>query len=68
MACRTSTTNTVGDALLWTLEKGLGADFTPDVKEAWTLTYVTVAGVMKKAAATVPPKVEKKGIMARLFG
>ncbi len=58
----------VGAALLWTLEKGLGPDFTPEVKEAWTLTYTTVADVMKKAAATVPPKVEKKGIMARLFG
>ncbi len=58
----------VGAALLWTLEKGLGPDFTPEVKEAWTLTYTTVADVMKKAAATVPLKVEKKGIMARLFG
>lgn len=60
--------DTVGAALLWTLEKGLGPDFTPEVKEAWTLTYTTVAGVMKRAAAGVPPRVEKKGIMARLFG
>jgi hemoglobin-like flavoprotein len=59
----------VGAALLWTLEQGLGADFTPPVKEAWTQTYVTVAGVMTKAAATVPPpKPEKKGLMARLLG
>jgi hemoglobin-like flavoprotein len=42
----------VGAALLWTLEKGLGADFTPPVKAAWTETYATVAGVMQKAAAT----------------
>lgn len=41
----------VGAALLWTLEQGLGEDFTPEVKEAWTLTYVTLAGVMKDAAA-----------------
>ena len=40
----------VGAALLWTLEKGLGADFTPPVKAAWTETYMTVAGVMQKAA------------------
>jgi hemoglobin-like flavoprotein len=41
----------VGAALLWTLEQGLGADFTPPVKAAWTETYVTVAGVMQNAAA-----------------
>ncbi len=29
----------VGAALLWTLEKGLGADFTAEVKAAWTETY-----------------------------
>lgn len=44
--------DTVGTALLWTLEQGLGDDFTPDVKEAWTQTYVTLATVMKEAAAT----------------
>lgn len=43
----------VGAALLWTLEQGLGPDFTPEVKTAWTETYLTVAGVMKKAAAEV---------------
>ena len=43
----------VGAALLWTLEQGLGPDFSPPVKAAWTETYITVAGVMTKAAATV---------------
>ncbi len=43
----------VGAALLWTLEQGLGADFTPPLKEAWTETYVTLAGVMQNAAAAV---------------
>jgi hemoglobin-like flavoprotein len=56
----------VGAALLWTLEQGLGPAFTPQVKEAWTVTYATVAEVMKTAAAEVVP--EKKGLMARLFG
>jgi hemoglobin-like flavoprotein len=46
--------DTVGAALLWTLEKGLGDDFTPVAKEAWTLTYTTLAKVMKDAAAEVP--------------
>ncbi|MGQ0584882.1 MAG: globin family protein [Reyranella sp.] len=39
----------VGAALLWTLEKGLGADFTPEVKAAWTETYTALAGVMTGA-------------------
>ena len=39
----------VGAALLWTLEKGLGADFTPEVKAAWTDTYTALAGVMTRA-------------------
>jgi len=41
----------VGEALLWTLEQGLGADFTPEVRAAWVETYTLVAGVMKEAAA-----------------
>ncbi len=45
----------VGAALLWTLEQGLGADFTPPVKAAWTETYMTLAGVMQKAAAAATP-------------
>ena len=36
----------VGDAFLWTLAQGLGDAFTPDIKEAWTVTYTTVADVM----------------------
>ena len=40
----------VGDAFLWTLEQGLGEAFTPEVKEAWTVTYTTVAGVMIEGA------------------
>jgi hemoglobin-like flavoprotein len=45
----------VGAALLWTLEQGLGQEFTPPVKEAWTEVYMTLAGAMRNAAATVPP-------------
>ena len=41
----------VGSALLWTLEQGLGDDFTDDVKIAWTETYMLLAGVMKDASA-----------------
>ena len=41
---------TVGGALLWTLEKGLGVDFTPDVKAAWTSVYTVLATTMKAGA------------------
>lgn len=43
--------DTVGSALLWTLEQGLGAAFTPEVKSAWTSAYGVLAGTMKEAAA-----------------
>ena len=45
--------DTVGAALLWTLEQGLGEAFTPEVREAWTLTYGTLAGVMMAAQRSV---------------
>ena len=44
--------DTVGEALLWTLEQGLGDHFTDEVRAAWTETYVTLAGVMKAASTT----------------
>ncbi len=46
--------DTVGAALLWTLEQGLGPAFTPEAKAAWTETYVTLAAVMKQAAYGTP--------------
>jgi hemoglobin-like flavoprotein len=36
----------VGAALLWTLEKGLGDAWTPEVAEAWTAAYGTLSGFM----------------------
>ncbi len=42
---------TVGAALLWTLEQGLGGDFTPEVKEAWTEVYTVLATTMQKGAS-----------------
>jgi hemoglobin-like flavoprotein len=39
----------VGACLLWTLKQGLGHDFTPAVREAWTAAYGTVASVMIEA-------------------
>ncbi len=42
--------DTVGEALLWTLEAGLGKAFTPEVKEAWAAVYGLLANTMKDAA------------------
>ena len=43
--------DTVGSALLWTLDKGLGAAFTPEVENAWAQAYGLLATTMKAAAA-----------------
>ncbi len=42
--------DTVGAALLWTLESGLGDAFTDDVRTAWTTVYGILADTMKAAA------------------
>lgn len=47
----------VGDALIWTLEKGLGENFSPEARSAWLATYTALSNVMiaeaygEKAAA-----------------
>jgi hemoglobin-like flavoprotein len=46
--------DTVGEALLWTLERGLGPVFTPEVTAAWAALYGVVATTMKNAANARP--------------
>ena len=41
----------VGWVLLWTLARGLGESFTPDVRAAWTKTYGVLAATMQAGAA-----------------
>jgi hemoglobin-like flavoprotein len=41
---------TVGVALLWTLEQGLGEAFDEETREAWATAYGTLASVMIGAA------------------
>jgi hemoglobin-like flavoprotein len=43
----------VGEALLWTLEQGLGPIYTAKVADAWTATYALIADVMRRAAREV---------------
>jgi len=42
--------DSVGSALLWTLERGLGTHWTDEAREAWGEVYGLTAGIMKKAA------------------
>jgi hemoglobin-like flavoprotein len=42
--------DTVGAALLKTLEQRLGPAFTPSVKQSWTTVYQTMASVMRGAS------------------
>ena len=58
----------VGEALIWTLDNGLGDAFTPPVKAAWVATFGTLAGVMKAAAASIAAPAPKKGVFARMLG
>jgi hemoglobin-like flavoprotein len=48
----------VGSALLWTLEKGLGDGWTPEVAEAWTAAYGTLSGFMISEAYGQPQAAE----------
>lgn len=41
---------TVGAALLWTLEKGLGTGFTAETRAAWAKVYWLLAETMKAGA------------------
>jgi hemoglobin-like flavoprotein len=41
--------DSVRDALLWALADTYGAEFTSDIREAWSEAYALVASVMKRA-------------------
>jgi hemoglobin-like flavoprotein len=40
--------DTMDGALLWTLQKGLGKDFTPDVSAAWSTAYMALSDAMRR--------------------
>ena len=42
--------DTVGGALLWALETGLGEVFTRSVAEAWNIAYTTLSDAMRRDA------------------
>lgn len=43
----------IASALLWTLERMLGKDFTDDVRSAWVSLYVDLSAIMKNAASKI---------------
>lgn len=44
----------VGEALIWTLEQGLGEDFTPETKSAWVNVYTILSNVATSTAYAEP--------------
>ena len=46
---------TMGTALLWTLEKGLGGEFTPAVRAAWAHTCTILGDTMIEGQPTTCP-------------
>jgi hemoglobin-like flavoprotein len=45
----------VGEALVWTLQQGLGDAFTPATRDAWIKLYTLLATTMQMGAAAIFP-------------
>lgn len=56
----------VGEALLWTLDQGLGQAFTREVEEAWAHVYQLLARTMKMGSAAVGAEAAAPAARARL--
>ena len=54
----------VGIALLWTLEQGLGEAFDDETREAWAAAYGTLASVMIAAADDLARQATAEGTIA----
>lgn len=59
--------DSVGAALLYTLEEGLGTEWNAELADAWTETYVILSTTMKEGAASARPVTEKPGLISRLL-
>ena len=58
----------VGEALLWTLDYGLGKKFDGPTREAWTKVYTLVATTMKMGRLSVRSREDDDRAMARVIG
>jgi len=57
---------TVGEALLWTLDYGLGKKFDSAARAAWTKVYTLVANTMKMGRLSVQSRNQTDGVVARV--
>jgi nitric oxide dioxygenase len=53
-----------GQALLWTLEQGLGERFTPAVRDAWVAAWDVVAGAMREGMRRAEAELEPAEALA----
>jgi hemoglobin-like flavoprotein len=58
---------TVGEALLWTLDYGLGKEFTAPVRAAWTKVYGLVANAMKMGRLSVQSRAATDAIVQNIM-
>jgi hemoglobin-like flavoprotein len=56
----------VGEALIWTLDYGLGKAFTPEVRAAWTQLYTLLALTMKMGRLSVQPLEESDRVLRKI--
>ena len=56
----------VAEALLWTLEQGLGEAWNEELKDAWTQAYTILATTMQEAAKEVQTTPEKTTILDKI--
>ncbi|HEX8106578.1 MAG TPA: globin domain-containing protein [Kofleriaceae bacterium] len=56
----------VGEALLWTLDYGLGKEFTPPVRAAWAKIYGLVATAMKMGRLSVQSQAQTEAMVRRV--
>jgi hemoglobin-like flavoprotein len=59
---RTAHYDTVGKALIWTLEQGLGDAFTPEARTAWTAAYALLAQTMQAGAKDAEQNVPQEAL------
>ena len=59
---------TVGEALLFTLDYGLGKKFDAPAKAAWTKVYTLVSTTMKMGRLSVQSRTESDRVVSRVVG
>ncbi|HRC58837.1 MAG: nitric oxide dioxygenase [Myxococcales bacterium] len=63
-----STYATVGEALIWTLDYGLGKKFDKNARAAWTKVYGLLATTMKMGRLSVQPMESSTALVQKVVG